>query len=213
MNGQYNYSESGQLMEKRNWKEEFVERRKNRVQPQDVLFPELQPKPVKPLSFLEQNARWVMALILAFSDFFSMFYSFGVALWIMDLVFGLASPVQTLDIFLYALIAMTVYLWNGLYPGVGLSPVDEISKLSRATNFTFLIFTAIAYFDQTAFEYSRFDLLVAWVTALIFTQVHRWAVRIIARNMGIWGSRWWWSAMAPSESKSSNFSRKTRASD
>ena len=213
MNGQYNYSESGQLMEKRNWKEEFVERRKNRVQPQDVLFPELQPKPVKPLSFLEQNARWVMALILAFSDFFSMFYSFGVALWIMDLVFGLASPVQTLDIFLYALIAMTVYLWNGLYPGVGLSPVDEISKLSRATNFTFLIFTAIAYFDQTAFEYSRFDLLVAWVTALIFTQAPPLGSSHHARNMGIWGEPVVVVGNGPIGKQILNFSRKTRASD
>jgi len=187
MNGQYNNCETGHLMVKKNGKKEFVERRKSHAQPQDVLFPELQPKPVRPLSFLEQNARWVMALILAFSDFFSMFYSFGVALWIVNLGFGIESPVRTLDIFLYALIAMAVYLWNGLYPGVGLSPVDEISKLSRSTNFAFLILTAIAYFDQTAFEYSRFDLLVAWVTALIFIQVHRWAVRIIARNLGIWG--------------------------
>ena len=89
--------------------------------------------------------------------------------------------------FLVMFIYILIYSWFGLYPGVGLSPVDEIKKLLSATNIFFLILLAYTFFSQISIIYSRFVLAAAWVLSLILVQLFRWIMRIVGRNLGFWG--------------------------
>ena len=165
----------------------FVERRKNRNSAQNSLFPELQPEPIKPLSFFKQYARWVMAFSLGLSDVISIVVSFGLVYFMQILLSGNISAEIIKNIYIFIPITIFIYAWNGLYPGVGLSPVDEIRKLSIATNFSFLIMLAITFFEQLPYQSSILFISVSWLISRLLVQLNRWVLRIIGRDLGFWG--------------------------
>jgi hypothetical protein len=82
---------------------------------------------------------------------------------------------------------LLVYVWKGLYSGVGLSPVTEIKRLMNATNFVFLFLVALTFLEQSSLNYSRLVLTTAWLLALFLVQVNRWLIRIIGRKLDFWG--------------------------
>ena len=165
----------------------IMDRRNNHKHIQKSLFSEFQPEAIKPLSVFKQNARWVMGTCLVVSDIFSIFASYILAILLRRFLYNGAmfslSPTLITFVFVYILI----YALYGLYPGVGLSPVDEIKKLLTATNFSFLVLLAVTYFSQTSITYSRFVLASAWLLSIVLVQLDRWFIRIIGRNLGFWG--------------------------
>jgi len=165
----------------------FVERRKNRSSAQNSLFSELQPEPIKPLSFFKQYARWVMAFSLGLSDVTSIVVSFGLVYFMQILLSGNTSTAIIKNIYIFIPITIFIYAWNGLYPGVGLSPVDEIRKLSIATNFSFLIMLAITFFEQLPYQSSILFIGASWLISRLLVQLNRWVLRIIGRDLGFWG--------------------------
>ena len=144
----------------------IMDRRNNHQHIQKSLFSQFQPEAIKPLSAFKQNARWVMGTCLVVSDIFSIFLSFVLAILLRKFLFNNAtfslSPILIIFVFVYILI----YALYGLYPGVGMSPVDEIRKLLTATNFSFLVLLAATFFSQTSITYSRFVLASAWLLSI-----------------------------------------------
>ena len=165
----------------------FVERRKNRSSAQNSLFSELRPEPIKPLNFFKQYARWVMAFSLGLSDVTSIVVSFGLVYFMQILLSGNTSTAIIKNIYIFIPITIFIYAWNGLYPGVGLSPVDEIRKLSIATNFSFLIMLAITFFEQLPYQSSILFIGASWFISRLLVQLNRWVLRIIGRDLGFWG--------------------------
>lgn len=81
----------------------------------------------------------------------------------------------------YALFAL-----RGLYPGVLLSPPDELKRLSQAVTLGFLLLTAGTFFSRQSYLYSRIIFLGAWVLSLGLVP----AMRSLTRNWG-WRLGWW----------------------
>jgi len=165
----------------------IMDRRNNHRHFQKSLFSEFQPEAIKPLSMLQQNARWVMGTCLAVSDIFSIFLSFSLAILLRRFLFGDAMLTFFPNLIAFVFIYILIYALYGLYPGVGLSPVDEIKKLLTATNFSFLVILAYTFFIQKSIANSRFVVASAWVLSIVLVQLDRWLIRIVGRNLGFWG--------------------------
>ena len=164
-----------------------MDRRNNHKHIQKSLFSEFQPEAIKPLSVLQQNARWVMGTCLVVSDIFSIFLSFSLAILLRRFLFD--DVVLTLfpSLITFIFVYILIYAWQGLYPGVGLSPVDEIKKLFTATNYSFLVILAFTFFSQKSIANSRFVLASAWFLSITLVQLDRWLLRIVGRSLGFWG--------------------------
>ena len=165
----------------------IMDRRNNHKHIQKSLFSEFQPEAIKPLSVLQQNARWVMGTCLVVSDIFSIFLSFSLAILLRRFLFD--DVVLTLfpSLITFIFVYILIYAWQGLYPGVGLSPVDEIKKLFTATNYSFLVILAFTFFSQKSIANSRFVLASAWFLSITLVQLDRWLLRIVGRSLGFWG--------------------------
>jgi Undecaprenyl-phosphate galactose phosphotransferase WbaP len=84
-----------------------------------------------------------------------------------------------------ALAYLAAYAFLGLYPGVGLGPVEELRRLTLATTLVSLAGTAaLVLARETGF--SRGVLLGAWALTLIAVPVSRAALRTLC------AARWWW---------------------
>ena len=81
----------------------------------------------------------------------------------------------------YALFAL-----RGLYPGVLLSPPDELKRLSQAVTLGFLLLTAGTFLSRQGYLYSRAIFIGAWLLSLGLVPV----MRSLARNWG-WRLGWW----------------------
>ena len=164
-----------------------MDRRNNHRHIQDSLFSEFQPEAIKPLSVLQQNARRVMGTCLVVSDIFSIFLSFNLAILLRRFLFDDAMLALFPSLITFVFVYILIYALYGLYPGVGLSPVDEIKKLLTATNFSFLVILAFTFFSQTSIANSRFVVASAWFLSIMLVQLDRWLIRIVGRNLGFWG--------------------------
>ena len=165
----------------------IMDRRNNHRHTQKSLFSEFQPEAIKPLSILQQNARWVMGTCLVVSDIFSIFLSFGLAILLRRFLFDDAVLTLFPSLISFACVYVLIYAWQGMYPGVGLSPVDEIKKLFTATNYSFLVILAFTFISQRTITNSRFVLASAWFLSIALVQLDRWLIRIVGRNLGFWG--------------------------
>lgn len=140
------------------------------------------------LYFFQHHSRFWMATVLIMSDLISLMLAFSLAIFLrVQLPGGNAALYQYLELFPVLGIFIIIYTWRGLYPGVGLSPVDELRCLAGTTSSVFLILISFTFWSQVAENLSRLVFGLAWVCALILTQFDRWMVRIWAIKMDLWG--------------------------
>jgi Undecaprenyl-phosphate galactose phosphotransferase WbaP len=103
-----------------------------------------------------------------------------------------ALPVrgQSLDLYLRLWPALPLFLLGyaqaGLYPGVGIGPVETLRRLSYVTLLTFMLLTGLGFALQVPYLYSRVTFLIALGAALVLVPVARLAFcAAVART------RWW----------------------
>ena len=136
-----------------------------------------------------RHARFVMTTSLIMTDLASLVLSFGVAILLRS-IFSRGEPIvfsmyikwiPTLLLFILA------YALTGLYPTVGVSPVDELRLLAKATSTVFIIFMALSFWLHAPAIFSPLFFLLVWPLTLVLTQLDRWLLRFFAREFGIWG--------------------------
>jgi Undecaprenyl-phosphate galactose phosphotransferase WbaP len=76
---------------------------------------------------------------------------------------------------------MIGYALVGLYPGVGMNPIQEIKRLSQASSFIFISMTTVLFLAQSGLYYSRLVLLLFWMFTIIIVPIGR----IFARKLGV----------------------------
>jgi Undecaprenyl-phosphate galactose phosphotransferase WbaP len=136
-----------------------------------------------------RHARLWMTLSLIFTDLVSLSLAFGLAFFLRSILPGGEYLPQSLYINLIPIISFFIiyYVIRGLYPTVGMSPVDELRLLSGATSTVFILFMAATFWLRDVALFSRLLILIAWPLALVLVQLDRWFLRILARQMGFWG--------------------------
>lgn len=90
---------------------------------------------------------------------------------------------------LYPFFALFIlaYATVGLYPGVALSPVDELRWISLATTLIYLVLAATIFLRREGEVYSRGIFLMAWGLSLLFVLLSRVLVRRLFARKSWWG--------------------------
>ncbi|NCB98549.1 MAG: undecaprenyl-phosphate galactose phosphotransferase WbaP, partial [Bacteroidia bacterium] len=108
----------------------------------------------------------VMAGMFVVSDFFALLLVWSVSVWVRH-VFG-----GEFEFVLYLQLAPCLGLFLvsnalvGLYPGILLSPPEELKKLSQSTSVIFLAMSGAVFLSKQGELYSRGIFLMAWFGAL-----------------------------------------------
>lgn len=76
---------------------------------------------------------------------------------------------------------------EGLFPGWGLSPVEQVRRTTRAVLIAFLLSTTVLYFTNAGNGWARIALLISGVIALLSVLLVRWAMRRLLLRLGVWG--------------------------
>ena len=140
------------------------------------------------LSIHQRYSRWWMTCLLALSDLGGLLLSCSLAVGLRATLWNDLQDPQTYLRFTPLLgLFFISYASRGLYPGVGLSPVEEMRRLTISTSIVFLIIAAVSAFTHTAGSYSRLIFFLAWFFSLIFVQLGRWLLRLVAVRCALWG--------------------------
>lgn len=76
---------------------------------------------------------------------------------------------------------------GGLYPGTGLSAVDQFRHLVTVNSLLTLIIIAVTFFFKTSGEFSRLLLGLTWLLSLIIVPFNRTVIRHLIAKAGLWG--------------------------
>ncbi len=79
------------------------------------------------------------------------------------------------------------YATVGLYPGVAISPIDELRWISIATTLIYLVLGSAIFLFQELSLFSRSIFLLAWVFSLLLVHVSRAIVRSCCAPRPWWG--------------------------
>lgn len=74
-----------------------------------------------------------------------------------------------------------------LYPTVGISPVEELRRLTYTTSIGILLVAGFAFWAGYAEQYSRLIFGFIWVFAICLIPFGRWLVRAILVHWRVWG--------------------------
>ena len=132
--------------------------------------------------------RQVMAVFMVLSDFLCMSGSFGLALWgwsqvRVDLLFDTYRS----SILPIAGVFLCIYLLTGMYPGIGIGPVEELRRLTISTSLGMLGLMGLSFYLRNVTSWSRAVLALTWVLMLISVPLLRKVFRRLAVRLGLWG--------------------------
>lgn len=134
-----------------------------------------------------KNTRLIMGILLLCSDLLAFILAGLLSIIIRSLfgdpgrfdLFVQIVPVMLVSGFLFAL--------YGLYPGVGVSAVEELKRLVTGNTLLVLVFAALSFWFRNAEEFSRLTLTSTWIFSIILLPSMRDLTRTIGIRMGIWG--------------------------
>ena len=131
--------------------------------------------------------RWTTFLTIVLGDLVALVASVSSAIALRYLTHGQFAASDylmfgpTLALFPMAFAAL------GLYPGVGLNPVEELRRIISATTISFLVIVSGTFLAKSSANYSRAIFSVAWILSVILLAVCRTAVREYCSKKSWWG--------------------------
>lgn len=81
-----------------------------------------------------------------------------------------------------------VYALVGLYPGVGITPPEELRRLTYASSLVFIVVGASTFMYRSEAEYSRGAFIFAWLLVLLVVPLSRALVRELFARKPWWGT-------------------------
>ena len=131
-------------------------------------------------------ARAVRLVVLAGVDLLALTLAGALAY----LVWALPARGQSAEMYVELLPLVGLFLAGyaraGLYPGLGLGPIETLRRLSTVTSFGFLVLAAFSFALKLPHLYSRVTFLLAFVLSLALVPLGRLALFYAARNWPWW---------------------------
>lgn len=82
---------------------------------------------------------------------------------------------------------VVAYAFVGLYPGVGISPIDELRWTSLSTTLMYLALAALLLLRREGEVYDRSVFLIAWLLSIVLVLICRALVRLLFARKRWWG--------------------------
>ena len=107
--------------------------------------------------------------------------------WIWARINPSIPPLQP-TMFLAVGLSVVVFLFQGLYPGIGVTAVEQIRRLFYSITFVYLMLTASMLLVKEWWIESRGGFLMAWTLSLFLVPLGRWfASSVVFRPCSWWG--------------------------
>jgi Undecaprenyl-phosphate galactose phosphotransferase WbaP len=144
---------------------------------------------LRKIPFRARYSRLQMTALLVINDLINLLLAWMLAIIVRILLGGAFQSTYNLYIEMAPGIAIFIiaYAWRGLYPAVGVSPVEELRRLVGTTTVVLILLAAISYFIRSNVYYSRLTFIFFWFFACVFVQSGRLILRLFATRLGIWG--------------------------
>ena len=131
--------------------------------------------------------RWLTHAWLVFSDLLALFLTCTLSLLGAHLMGRNIGTNYLWVMVVLAAFLISIYAINRLYPGVGLSPPNEIRKITRSTSAGMALIAIYLFVSQQGLRYSRLVFLLFWIFALILVPI----MRLLARRFGVIIKAWY----------------------
>lgn len=82
---------------------------------------------------------------------------------------------------------LAAYTMVGLYPGVAVSPANEMRRIALTTTLMYLALAAMVFMQREGEIYTRSVFVIAWVLSVVFVIVSRSITRLIFARKRWWG--------------------------
>lgn len=96
-------------------------------------------------------------------------------------------PIHEIDLVLFVLICLSLYMATKLYPGIGLNPALEIKYTVKLTAISFLIVFSLMMFQMPQWNLEKLALVGITFLSVVSILGFRWMIRILAVQGGVWG--------------------------
>ena len=131
---------------------------------------------------LFQGREVLVVILLLIVDLISVALGFQFAVEIRRLAIPLVGGTVPLDRFSSIMfqglaVSVVVFIFNGLYPGFGLTAVEEIQKIFYSLTLAYAVLAILIYFQQAGLELSRWTFLTGWAFGCLFNMLLRFAAR------------------------------------
>lgn len=140
----------------------------------------------KNLLLNKYNARmslWFLACDLL-GIFISLILAYYLRVWIEG---DFLHPEYYIQILWIVIIFPISYAINGLYPGVGIFPPEEMRRLTLSTSLVWVAVTALLFLTQSGKLYSRLVFSFFGILMIMIIPVLRFYGRRLGRKFNIWG--------------------------
>jgi len=132
--------------------------------------------------------RQIMAATMLLSDFLCLSGSIALALVLWSQVRAdlIVETYQSL-IFPISSLFLVIYLITGLYPGIGVGPVEELRRLTIGTTLGMLALMGLSFYLRDVTSWSRAVLGLTWLFLLVSLPLLRKVFRRLAVRLRLWG--------------------------
>ena len=79
------------------------------------------------------------------------------------------------------------YAVSSLYPGIAMSPVEELRRLTLTNTLLYLLMGSSIFLFREVELYSRAAFLMAWLLSMVFTIIGRYGIRTVCARQLWWG--------------------------
>lgn len=140
------------------------------------------------LSLLERSTRpWPTIALLIGTDLLALGAATSISVWGRLWVGGTLRPEFYGRLWPILLVFIFIYALQGLYPGVALSPVDELRSITVSTSFLYFFLGAVIFLFREGTLYSRAAFIVAWCLSILLVLIGRGIIRSIFAHRRWWG--------------------------
>ena len=139
-------------------------------------------------SRLWKHRRWTMSLFMVFSDLLCLFLSTGLALVLWYQVRkDFLSESYAVVLIPIAIGFIATYFLLGLYPAIGLGPVEELRRSTIGSFLVVLGLVTLSFYLGTAGSWSRAILGLSWLFMTVGIPLFRKVFRRLASKLKLWG--------------------------
>lgn len=129
----------------------------------------------------------LMPLVLVVSDLLALGCGGTFSVWLRYVFEGQFSLAFYWNLWPMMFLFIAAYGLAGLYPGILISPPEEIKKTSQTTSFCFVLLAVVVFLFKGSELYSRGIFFLAWFLVLLLVPLFRGGARRICARRPWWG--------------------------
>ncbi len=130
---------------------------------------------------------WLTLVTLVSIDFLCISLAGIISVWIRLVFDGQFHPSLYWRLWPIAGIFIGAYALANLYPGIAMSPVEELRRLTLTTTLLYLLLGSAIFLFRDIELYSRAAFLMAWLLSMLFVIIGRYGIRALCARQSWWG--------------------------